>query len=166
MTYQPGSRRTVHSVLFICEDNARRSLIAEALFRDAAGPHMRAFSAGLRPADTADPFTLSALALSGLGPDGLWPKSWEGFCGHGAFPLGTVVMFGEDVSLRLPRVFPGLPAYRVWTLLDDRPGMTRHSGVWRDIQRVRPLVADLVAEINASILESQREQFRAAQAAE
>lgn len=147
MTYQSSNKRPIHNVLFVCEDNARHSLIAEALFRDGAIGGMRSFSAGLNPADAADPFTLSALSLAGLGADGLWPKHWDGFCLPNKRLIDTIVIFGEDVAVRLPRVFPGRPRYLVWPMNKLAETQALHQGVWRDIQRMRPFVSCLIDEL-------------------
>lgn len=162
MTNLTATGRPSHTVLFVCEDNARRSLIAEALFRDIAGPHLRTFSAGLAPADHADTFALSALAIAGLGPEGLWPKHWDGFREPGRPRIDTVVMFGEDVAARMPRTLPGRPVYRTWRIIDERGSVGRHGGVWRDMQRLRPMVAELVTELHAKIGDSVSTPYPAA----
>ncbi len=149
MTYQSSNQGPMHTVLFVCEDNARYSLIAEALFRDGAIGGMRAFSAGVNPADGADPFTLSALALAGLGAEGLWPKHWDGFCLPNKRLVDTIVILGEGAAMRLPRVFPGRPRYIVWPNNKLPENNALHQGVWRDIQRLRPLVFSLIDEMVA-----------------
>lgn len=149
MTDPSAAGRSKHTVLFVCEDNARRSLVAEALFRDGAGPHLRVFSAGLAPADRADTYTLSVLALAGLGPDGLWPKPLDGFCDRDRPLMNTVVTIGAEIAGRLPRILPGTPEYRTWRLPAGRNVGSRHNGAWRDLQVLRPLVMDLIEELRA-----------------
>lgn len=130
-------------VLFVCEDNSRSSLIAEALFRDHATPGFSVYSAGVTPADQADPFTLSALTMAGLGNDGLWPKYWAGFADPGRPLIDMVVMIGEQPAQLLPRAFPGNPDYLVWRITDDG-AKRRHRGAWADIQTLRPRVDGLI----------------------
>ena len=48
------------NVLFVCADNARHSLIAESLLRSRRKPGLRAFSAGIAPADLPPPPRRSA----------------------------------------------------------------------------------------------------------
>lgn len=48
-------------VLFLCTDNATRSITAEALFRAVCRTDMIIRSAGLRPSGTIHPYTLTAL---------------------------------------------------------------------------------------------------------
>ena len=53
-------------VLFVCVENAGRSLMAEAIFNARAPPGWRAESAGTRPADAPHPRTGGMLADIGL----------------------------------------------------------------------------------------------------
>ncbi len=145
IVYSPQAK--IRNVLFVCEDNARHSLIAEALMRGHGIRGLRAFSAGLQPADRADSYTLSALTLAGLGADGLWPKHWDGFA-HAKWTLiDRVVMIGEAPARDLPRRFPGNPVYDVWKFSGDN-SLRFHHGVWRDIQILRPCVDALVDDLS------------------
>ena len=143
IAYNPEAK--IRNVLFVCADNARHSLIAEALLRGHGIRGLRAFSAGLQPADRADSFTLSALALVGLEIDGLWPKHWDGFADGNRMMFDRVVMIGDNVACKLPRSFPGNPDYVVWNFSGDN-SLRFHHGVWRDIQTLRPNVDVLVDE--------------------
>ena len=127
------------SVLFVCDDNRRYSLLREALVRARKIDGLRAFSAGLNPADKADPFTLSALTLAGVGSDGLWPKHWDGVAHPYRKIVDIVVIIGENTAQQLPRSFPGEPAFIVWDF--DTSNIDRlNGGVWRDIQLLNPYV--------------------------
>jgi protein-tyrosine-phosphatase len=53
-------------VLFICVENAGRSLMAEAMFNAKPAPGWRATSAGTRPADAPNPRTRAMLEEVGL----------------------------------------------------------------------------------------------------
>ncbi|MBO6521342.1 MAG: hypothetical protein JJ900_10510 [Rhodospirillales bacterium] len=138
-----GNQTGTKSVLFVCTDNARHSLIAEALLRAQLVPGVRAFSAGLDPADKADSFALSALTLAGLGNEGLWPKHWDGFADPKRPIVDVVVMIGEDAVANLPRTFPGEPEYVEWSFTSNED-LRFHRGVWRDIQMLKPYVDELV----------------------
>lgn len=54
------------TVLFICVENAGRSLMAEAIFNADPAPGWRAASAGTRPADRPNPRTAAMLTEIGL----------------------------------------------------------------------------------------------------
>lgn len=141
------------NVLFVCADNARHSLIAESLLRSRRKAGLRAFSAGIAPADKADSFALSALTLAGLGNEGLWPKHWGGFADPKRKLIDVVVMIGEETAERLPRTFPGEPAYVTWKF-DGSDDLRFHRGVWRDIQALRPYVDSLVDDLGDGIAAS------------
>ena len=64
------------NVLFVCVQNAGRSQMAEALFRDVALGH-DARSAGSRPADRVHPEVVDALAERGLDVGGRRPRRLE-----------------------------------------------------------------------------------------
>lgn len=54
------------TVLFVCVENAARSLMAEALFNASAPPGWRAISAGTQPAARANPRTAAMLEELGV----------------------------------------------------------------------------------------------------
>ncbi|MGF7158480.1 arsenate reductase [Rhodoligotrophos appendicifer] len=67
------------TILFLCDDNAARSLMAEAFVNSAARSRFRAFSAGFNPAASADADALEVIAQVGIRARGLHPKSWRKF---------------------------------------------------------------------------------------
>lgn len=136
------------NVLFVCADNARHSLIAESLLRSCRVRGLRAFSAGIDPADRADSFALSALTLAGLENEGLWPKHWDGFADPKTQLIDMVVMIGDAAAQQLPRTFPGNPDYIAWKF-DGDVSLRFHHGVWRDIQALRPFVDALAEDLRA-----------------
>ncbi len=139
------------NVLFVCADNARHSLIAESLLRSRRVRGLRAFSAGIEPADRADSFALSALTLAGLENEGLWPKHWDGFADPENRLIDMVVMIGDDVAEQLPRMFPGDPVYITWKFDGDET-LRFHHGVWRDIRALRPYVEALAEDLCADTI--------------
>lgn len=50
------------ALLFICNHNAGRSVLAAALARHRAGDRVEVFSAGVEPADLPNPVTIASLA--------------------------------------------------------------------------------------------------------
>ena len=67
-------------VLFVCVENAERSLLAEALLRHTASDKFDAFSAGTLPKGV-NPYTLQALQDMGISTEGLRSKSLSEFDG-------------------------------------------------------------------------------------
>lgn len=67
------------TVLFLCDDNARLSPMAEAYLNAIAGGRLRAFSAGLAPAPALAEGVTRVLGEFGIDDRGLAPKSFELF---------------------------------------------------------------------------------------
>ncbi|WP_026875360.1 three-helix bundle dimerization domain-containing protein [Jiangella gansuensis] len=64
------------TVLFVCPDNAARSLMALALVEHLAGDGAVAWSAGARPAPGIDPAVVEAMAERGIDLSEEFPKPW------------------------------------------------------------------------------------------
>lgn len=62
------------SVLFVCNLNAIRSPIAEALLKKAHGSRIFVDSVGVAPAEEADPFAAEVLREAGVEPPAHGPK--------------------------------------------------------------------------------------------
>lgn len=149
MSILPSGIERPFGVLFVCNDNSRSSLVAEALFRDNAPPDIRCFSAGMEPADAADPFILSSLTLAGLGSDGLWPKHWMGFSGRDGQIIDLIVQIGDLRTAFMPRAFVGEPEMIKWPSQFQEQPPTQHRGVWQEIQEFRPRIQMLLEDIGA-----------------
>lgn len=109
-------------VLFICNSNAARSVMAEALLNELGPDRFRAFSAGSRPtADGAiDPRTAQALQEAGLPTEGLRSKSWSEFAATGAPHMDLIVTLCDEAAGETCPVWPGQPATAHWSYADPR----------------------------------------------
>lgn len=66
------------SVLFVCDRNTIRSVMAEAIMKHLVGHRVFVDSAGIVPDDTApDPFAVAAMAEIGLDISGHRPKAFD-----------------------------------------------------------------------------------------
>ncbi|MHC6224043.1 arsenate reductase ArsC [Pseudomonas sp. X10] len=88
-------------VLFVCVANDARSLIAEAVLRNADPEHFEAFSAGVQPT-AADPRTLAVLEHAGISTEGLRSKPLEEFAGLPFDYLIDLCDKGTDELEQLP----------------------------------------------------------------
>ena len=84
------------NVLFLCEDNASKSLIAEAIVNASGSRHVKAYSAGLKPAPFADPDAMHVISQAGLRARGLRPKSIRQLTDHPGMHFDYAVHLGED----------------------------------------------------------------------
>lgn len=82
------------TVLFVGARNARATLVAEALLREHRSKGICAYSAGVTPADSADPTAIAALARADVAYDGLWPKHWLGFVSDRRVTIDHMVIVG------------------------------------------------------------------------
>lgn len=99
----------VYNVLFLCNRNAARSLIAEAVLnRDGQG-RFKAFSAGSHPADAGHPMTLQLLRNYHYPVDGLRPKSWDEFAGPDAPAMDFIFTVCDDAAGEVCPLWPGQP---------------------------------------------------------
>ncbi len=99
MTFTRPIKRDDFTIVFLGECNSRATLMAEALVRAHGMPGVRAFSAGITPADGSDRLAIAALAQLGVEYDGLWPKHWLGLTTDRAVSVHKWVAIG---TIRLP----------------------------------------------------------------
>jgi arsenate reductase len=66
-------------VLFLCSQNAARSQMAEALINTRCAGKFVAYSAGLHPALTVDPFAVETMKNDGIDISNKMPKSLKEF---------------------------------------------------------------------------------------
>jgi arsenate reductase len=108
----------IHRVLFICTDNAARSIMAEALMNTLGKARgFRASSAGTRPADAVHPLAFKALKDHGLSIDGLRSKQWEEVEASGLV-LDFVVTLCDEAAGEPPPAWPGEPLSAHWSIPD------------------------------------------------
>lgn len=142
------SAMTPTTVLFVCARNAGLSIMAEAYLNHLALPDLRAFSAGLEPAETVHPGALRALAQAGLALEALAPKAMELFALPQAPQPDVVVALGpEALGGREPR-WARPPRRLGWPIGDpaSRPGPVSVSVFSEAFAALRERIDRAVAE--------------------
>lgn len=137
-----------HKILFLCEDNAAASLMAEALVNGSGTRDLWAFSVGFAPAAEADPDALAVIAQAGLRVAGLHPK-----------PVSLVLDGQEghfDLAINLCNYdhpdFPRLPVCRPvehWPLSAATSSLVQGE---RRQEQVRELFAEIRQLVDAILL--------------
>lgn len=107
-----------YNVLFICNTNAGRSLIAEAILRREGETLFNAFSAGVNPAARPDPYALETLVAEGFHIAGLEPKPLSTFTGPDAPELDFVFTLCDDSAGEPMPEWPGTPVTAHWSIED------------------------------------------------
>ena len=91
------------AVLFLCNHNAARSQMAEALLRRHADHRFEVFSAGLQPTEV-HPLTRHVLTEVGIDPSELHAKGVQEFMGR--VRVRHAIVLCEEMEPACPRVFP------------------------------------------------------------
>jgi protein-tyrosine-phosphatase len=127
-------------ILFLCEDNACLSLIAEAIAKQLRPPQAQVFSAGVSPR-AADARTVGALLERGIDT----PSSNKGLDGVSVQDIDLIVVLGKLVGP--DPVFPSRTRWERWPVSDPRqePGdalESFHSAIDEIDKRVAGLFLD------------------------
>lgn len=85
-----------YHVLFICHDNAGRSLMAEAMLNHLGHNRFRAFSAGTHPTEVAHPAAIEVLKKEGFETQDLKPKHINEFHENDAPQMDMVISLCEN----------------------------------------------------------------------
>jgi arsenate reductase len=131
----------VTNVLFVCVANSGRSLMAERLFREAAGDRHRARSAGSAPGTAAHPQVVEALREVGIDAGDHVPRSLDG---------EALAWADVAVSTCSEEACPVTPGVRriTWLLADPKNMPLADVRVLRD--QIQHLVSGLVDELDAA----------------
>lgn len=100
-------------VLFLCTGNSARSILAEALLKDAGGADFEVYSAGTEPKGI-NPFSIQVLEQAGLVAADYESKSLERFNGES---FDYVITVCDRAAEQCP-VFPGDPERIHWSFPD------------------------------------------------
>ncbi|NBO21389.1 MAG: arsenate reductase ArsC [Rhodobacteraceae bacterium] len=107
----------VFNVLFICDHNSARSIMAEVLLRREGMRRFQGWSAGHEPRSQIEEMADILLQREGMSTEGLHPKSWDQFLQPGAPKLDFVIALSDRVVPYLP-IFPGHPTRATWGISD------------------------------------------------
>src|SRR5262245_49883408 len=104
----------IFNVLFLSQRNSARSLLAEALLNSMGKGQFRAFSAGVKPAETVDPLALDVLAHAGIRPKEVRAKHYAEFAAVDAPQLDFVFTLSDTAAGEALPAWPGQPITAHW----------------------------------------------------
>jgi len=114
-----------YNILFVCNGNSARSIIAEAYVNSRKLPHLRAFSAGAIPRGAVDPCALEVLRDADIVPENLRSKSWDEFLAPDAPLMDLVINLCDEATKEDCPIWPGKPMTARWETTD--PAATKDS---------------------------------------
>jgi arsenate reductase (thioredoxin) len=131
----------VTHVLFVCVANGGRSVMAERLFREAAGGRHEARSAGSAPGTAAHPVVLEALAELGIDAADHVPHLLD----------DERIAWADVVVATCDDACPVVPGkrYIAWDLPDPKG---------RPLDEVRPIRDDIAVRVDALVTELDQEE--------
>ena len=129
------------NVLFVCVGNSGRSLMAERLFREAAGDRHRARSAGSDPGAAPHPHVVEALREVGVDASDHVPRKLD------AEALDWADLAVSTCSEEVCPITPGVTQIR-WELTDPKDLPLEQVRPIRD--EIKRRVAELVDELDAA----------------
>lgn len=106
------------NVLFLCNGNSARSILAEAVMNRLGEGRFRGFSAGSRPKGAVHPLALRLLERQGHDISALRSKSRDEFSGDGAPRMDFIFTLCDQAAAEECPVWPGQPATAHWGLPD------------------------------------------------
>jgi len=109
---------TRYQVLFLCQRNATRGILAEALLNTKGRERFRACSAGTRPAGTVNHQALELLKRLDLPTQSLRSKSWDEFAGPDAPQMDFIFSLCDKTAAEPCPHWPGKPVTGNWSIPD------------------------------------------------
>lgn len=107
-----------YNVLFLCNGNSARSIMAECLVNRLGQGRFRGFSAGSRPKGEIHPLTLQVLQRNNYLTEGLRSKDWAEFARPEAPQMDFVFTLCDQAAAEACPVWPGQPMTAHWGVAD------------------------------------------------
>jgi len=109
---------TPQNVLFLCNGNAARSIIAESLLNHWGKGRFVAYSAGHFPDNAVHPLTLAVLNERLLPTENLRSKSWDEFAAPDAPLMHHIIALYDESGGEVCPEWPDHPNTLRWSLPD------------------------------------------------
>ena len=105
-------------VLFLCNGNSARSVLAESTLKKWGEGRYLSFSAGSQPAGRVNPFAIAQLEREGFPVEGMRSKSWDEFAEVDAAAMDLIVTVCDSAAAEACPVVFGDFVRVHWGLFD------------------------------------------------
>ncbi|MFH1806199.1 MAG: arsenate reductase ArsC [Pseudomonadota bacterium] len=107
-----------YNVLFLCQGNSARSIIAEAIMNKNGHDHFHAYSAGAHPRGNLHPYTVDLLNNLGEDPSRYSSKPMEIYSEQSDIRFDFIFTVCDQTAAEGCPVFPGSPMTAHWGVPD------------------------------------------------
>jgi arsenate reductase len=136
------SPNTKTKVIFLCSHNSAPSQMAEALLRYYGGDRFEAFSAGLRPESTINPYARRVMEESGISLRGQHPKHVREHMGRVHFGYCIVVCSVAEEDC--PTSYPCVGERLYWPFQDPAALIGNQEQILTRFREVRDQMQDRI----------------------
>ena len=121
-----------YNVLFLCNHNSARSLMAEAVLNREGAGRFRGFSAGSEPSGQVNEEAMALLRKLNYDTSTLHSKSWDQFAKPDAPHMDFVFTVCDEIAGETCPVWPGQPMSAHWGVPD--PAAIKEQGAERGLK--------------------------------
>ena len=146
---QDPPRKPAVNVLFVCDDNAALSIMAEASLRAVAPSRFAAHSAGCFPSGALNADALEFLELHHMPVTGLRSKSLHGFRASADAKVDFIITLGDVAADEDFSGWPGEPFVAHWNVDDN----ALRDNFWTLMRRIKILTSLPQANLSRRRLE-------------
>lgn len=107
-----------YNILFLCNGNSARSILAEALTGTLSHGRFTGYSAGARPSGTVHPIAMEMAKSMGYPVQLLRSKSWDEFGCEGAPKMDFIITLCDSAIAEECPYWPGHPSTAHWGFPD------------------------------------------------
>jgi len=144
------------NVLFVCDDNAALSIMAQAILRTVAPTRFTAHSAGCFPNRALNADAIDLLERHHISATDLQPKSVHAFRASAEARVDLIITLSDGAADEDFSHWPGDPFVAHWTVVDattaDADGALRDS-FWTLMRRIKIFASLPQAKLSRRLLE-------------
>jgi arsenate reductase (thioredoxin) len=129
-----------YNVLFLCNGNSARSIMAEALMNHWSRGRFKGYSAGSHPKGTVHSIALEFLDFMKIAREGARSKDWNEFAQPGAPVMDFVFTVCDRTAAEECPVWPGQPITAQWAVEDPAIVQGTKADKWAAFHRAFKLL--------------------------